>query len=230
MTTALAHAQEMGISKRAKPTYGYYRQPNGWITVSVMTDLEELKYRREGWEPLHQYGRFEMNSAYTADHPLETLFMLGGAHELSLEQIVKTGLFLNPPLVPTCRRPLDQDHKRHSGICMEGARPVEFPQIEGLALEGQPCHFCENDPYPTVEARDQHEKVAHKDEKSDIRTGETLANAMVRGLKSDGSPVTKAADGADPLAVLANVGLNKTQIAALRAAGIEVSSGDEEPS
>ncbi len=205
MTTALEDARQQGRLTRVLPTYGYYRQANGWITVSVVTDLEELKYRREGWEPLHQYGRFDMTTEYAADHPLEQLFMFGGAKELIPEQIIQCGLHLNPPLVPTCRHRLDQDHKLHTAACFEGARPVEFPQIEGMDIEPRPCRFCENAPYPTDAARNQHEKVCHKEEKGDIRTGETLAAAMVKGL----TPASPEANG-----------LTDEQIAALQAAGL----------
>ena len=65
-----------------KPTYGYYRQPNGWITVSPVTQLEEVAYIRDGWQSLPRYGRVEMTTEYMADHPLEPLFMAGGAKEL----------------------------------------------------------------------------------------------------------------------------------------------------
>lgn len=184
--SAIEHAAQMGMMKRAKPTYGYYRQPNGWITISPATDLEELKYRREGWEPLTQYGRVEMTIGYMADHPLEPLFMLGGAKELPVEQIVAMGLHLNPPLVPTCGLRLDQYHKGHTAGCLVGAKPVVFPQLESQNYPPSQCRFCER-VLPTEKARDQHEGVMHKDAKSDIRTGEALAAAMVKGLKGDGA-------------------------------------------
>ena len=85
----------------ARGTYGYYRQPDGFITVSPATASDELRYRRGGWEPLRQYGLFEMSTPYMASHPLEPLFMQDGAHELSAEQIRRQGLHLNPILVPT---------------------------------------------------------------------------------------------------------------------------------
>ena len=48
--------------KKAKPTFGYYRQPDGFITASPATTSDELRYRRGGWEPLLQYGHFEMGT------------------------------------------------------------------------------------------------------------------------------------------------------------------------
>ena len=187
--TALEDATRQGVTKEAKLTYGYYRQPNGWITVSPATDLEELKYRREGWEPLNEYGRIEMASEYMTDHPLEALLMQGGAKELCREQIVEMALHLNPPVVPTCGRFLDQYHKRHTAACWRGAEPVSFPQLEGTEMEGFPCHFCDRSPFPTEKARDQHEGVMHKEEKSDIRTGQTLADSLVKGLSGGQVPV-----------------------------------------
>src|SRR3989304_5798911 len=96
---------------RIMPTYGYYRQPNGWITVSPATDLEELSYRKEGWEPLTQYGRVEMTTEYIADHPFEGLFQAGGAKELPLQQVIEMSFVMTPPLVPTCNMRVNQNHK-----------------------------------------------------------------------------------------------------------------------
>ena len=173
-----------GPRRDIRPTFGYYRQPDGWITASPATDMDELKYRREGWTPLKAYGYFDMASEWSADHPLEALFMFGGAFELSRDQILQTGMYLNPPLVPSCRQPLTAEHRRHTGGCWVNARTVVFPQMEGVAPEllgPFPCRFCGVDK-PTVKARDQHENVTHKEERGDIRTGEALAASLVAGL------------------------------------------------
>ena len=163
------------------PTYAYYRQPNGWITVSPCGDMDELKYRREGWEPLHQYGRFEMATEYAADHPLELLFIGGGAFELPYEQVIGQALHLNPPLIPSCSQTLGKSHRHHTGACWAGARAVRFPQLRGDE-QPFPCRFCDREDLPTEAARAQHEGVAHKEEKSDIRTGETLAASLIKGF------------------------------------------------
>lgn len=184
--TALEHATQLGRMKQLRLTWGYYRQPNGWITVSPATDIEELKYRRGGWEPLPQYGRVEMASQYAVDHPLEMLFMLGGAKELPVEQIIEMALHLHPPLIPSCGLRLDQNHKRHQSVCWENAQPVSFPQLVGDYPSFQ-CRFCSRAPFSTEEKRDQHEGVMHKDEKGDIRTGEVLAESLTRGLKEAGA-------------------------------------------
>ncbi len=171
----------------ARPTSGYYRQPDGWITVSPITELEQVQYEKDGWERLRKYGRVEMTNAYAANHPLEGLLMQGGAEELCLEQIIQSGFHLNPPLIPVCGRLLNQYHKRHDPECWEGAEPAYFPQLEGRDFCGYQCRFCTTTPHPTQEARDQHESVAHKDEKSGIRTGETLADSLATALKESGS-------------------------------------------
>ncbi len=185
-TMRLAEEVGQGRARRAvKPTYGYYRQNNGWITVSPATDLDELRYRRDGWEPLRRYGYLEMSGEWVADHPLEFLFMQGGAKELSLQQILESGFAIKAPTIPTCGTALGAGHNRHNGTCWEGAREVVFPQLAGLTaaeIGPFPCHFCERQ-LPTVKAQQQHEKVAHGPEKSDTRTGEALANALVEGFK-----------------------------------------------
>ena len=168
-----------------KPPYGYYRQPNGWIKPAVTTALEELSYRREGWVPLPQYGKFDMVTGYAADHPLELLFMNGGAKELCEEQIRQQGLYMKPPVIPVCHQALTQFHRRHTPSCWVGAKPVEFPQIAHMTNLGPfECRFC-GVAKPTLEARSQHESVTHKEEKGDIRTGETLAAGLVEGLKPE---------------------------------------------
>lgn len=218
--TATAHAAMMteasGLTGRISPTFGYYRQPNGWITVSPVTDLEELKYRREGWERLSRYGRFDMTT-YTADHPLEALLQFGGAHELPVEQILHQGLHLNPPRVPACGLLITQFHKQHAGRCWAGAQPVVFPQLEGRTdLEPFVCRFCSAEK-PTLAARDQHEGVMHREEKADVRTGESLANALIRGLAGR---VAVPAAAPDLAAVLAEIGLTPAQRRKLEALGV----------
>lgn len=167
-----------------KPAYGYYRQPNGWITVSPMAELDELHYRQRGWEPLKQYGRFDMATEYAADHPLELLFLRGGVRELSREQIIESALHLNPPKIPGCGQPLTQYHKRHGPSCWQSAQPVEFPQLTEADYETFPCRFCERDPFPTIKGRDSHETVMHREERTEIRSGEILGKSIVEGLKS----------------------------------------------
>lgn len=163
--------------------WGYYRQPNGWITVAITTEIETVHYIKEGWTPLPQYGGVEMTSKYAADHPFEPLFIAGGAKELSIEQIRETGLYLDPPLVPACGRRLSQYHKRHAPECWRGAKPVVFPQLEGLDLEPARCRHCDNE-YPTEAARDQHETVSHKESQGDIKMGEALGQALAQALQT----------------------------------------------
>jgi hypothetical protein len=124
----------------------------------------------------------EMNTEYAADHPFEVLFMFGGAKEMPVDQIIGMAFHLNPPVVPSCGRRLNQNHKHHSRACWANAQPVSFPQLTD-SPEGLPCRFCDRPPFPTEAARQQHEAVMHKDERGEIRTGEVLAEALVRGLK-----------------------------------------------
>lgn len=213
--------------------YGYYRQPNGWITGSAVTMLERVQYEQEGWEHLPNYGRFEMANPYAANHPLEQLFMMGGAHELPVAQVIESGLALNPPLIPACKTLLTQFHKRHNADCMVGAQPVEFPQLEGVDVnyDGFKCNFC-TDVRPTMEANDQHEGVAHKDEKANIRTGEVLGDKIAEGLgRALGNGATAAPEAAPVdvkdarsvvMDVLKGMKLNKAQRKALLAKGIEI--------
>ena len=186
MITRVAEQAASVLDGRIRPTHGYYRQPNKWIKPAVTTALEELKYRREGWEPLPQYGRFDMNNAYAADHPLELLLINGGAKELCEDQIRQQGLHLHPPIVPTCRRALTQNHPLHNPVCWIGAEPVKLPQLESMKdLEPFICRFCDRQS-ATDQGREQHESVMHRAEKGNIRTGETLATSLTKGLAGQG--------------------------------------------
>ena len=194
-----------------RPNYGYYRQPNGWITLSPAADLDRLHYTSKGWTPLPQYGRIEMTSTYAVDHPLEALFMQGGAKELPREQVIEMALHINTQMIPGCNTPLSQYHKRHTAPCMARAYELEFPQIGPEDMKSYACQLgCDRSDFPTEKARLQHEMVAHKEDRADIRMGETLAKALKDALGGGAKPDTKVLD------VLAGVGLNKTQIKALR--------------
>src|ERR1051325_11083689 len=79
--------------------YLYFRQPNGDVTFADAGyglhggGFERLKRMNEGWTPLDEYGRFNINH-YTLSHPFEVLFLRGGARELSLKQIEAEGFDL----------------------------------------------------------------------------------------------------------------------------------------
>jgi len=180
------------IGRRIQPTYGYYRQPNKWITVSPTTRMEKVRYIEDGWEYLGEYGAFDM-SPYVANHPFETLFMFGGAKEMPVDQLLETGLYLDAPLVPTCRLSLTQFHQSHEQACWNRAVKVEFPQMEGVAeaLIGPfPCEFCERK-LSTVEGREQHQTVAHKERMGDMQTGKSLGTSLAEALSNVGRTNTE---------------------------------------
>lgn len=171
------------LGQNIQPTFGYYRQPNGWITVSPNTRLERLKYTEEGWEYLGEYGAFDM-TAYTVNHPLEGLFMFDGAKEIPVEQVIETGLYIDPPLVPRCRQHLTQYHRAHTAACWRGAKPVEFPQMVAVPAERLGpfiCDFCKRK-MPTQQAREQHQSVAHAIPLNNVQLGRTLGDTLASAL------------------------------------------------
>ena len=172
-------AAQTAVARRIEPTYGYYRQPNGDITVSPITRLERIKYIERGWKSLEQYGAFDM-TPYVANHPFEALFMFGGTHEMSAEQVLQTGLYMKPPMVPKCKQHITQFHRGHIPACWVGAQPVEFPQMVTLPPERVgpfACRFCPRE-LPTREGREQHQTVAHQDALSSLRTGESVGQSL----------------------------------------------------
>lgn len=182
-------APELSMAlRRIKLTYGYYKKRNGYITVSPMTQMEELKYRRMGWEPLPQYGRVEMGGSWAADHPFENLFMHGGAKEMPLAQVIENAFHINPPTTPGCGMTLNQFHKQHRTECFATVRAVRFPQLDGMDIPTFSCRFCEVAPFPVEAARNQHETVVHKEERKEIRAAESLTKGLSAALKGETVP------------------------------------------
>ena len=171
--------------KIAKPQFGYYRQPNGYITVAVTSPMERLAYLEEGYVHLRTYGNFDMTTDYAANHPFELLFINGGAKEMPEAQVVELGFNIHPPKIPRCRQAISQYHKGHRGACFP-MLIVAFPQVN--SHESYPCRFSEcsryleENAFPTIAGRDQHENVMHKEEKGDIKTGEAIGEAIISGL------------------------------------------------
>jgi hypothetical protein len=174
----------------------YFRMPSGEVQACDASDLEIAKKIRRGWQPLDEYGQFG-SSAYYMDHPFEPLFQAGGARELSVQQIVELGYHLYPPLVPTCEQHVGvgKEHLSHVGRagagsakaqgCWRGARPVYFPQLDGLSLPEAPpmCEYCGRDDLPTERALRQHQDVMHADRHQQVQLGE----AIVNGLQATGA-------------------------------------------
>ena len=198
----LAHAvlddASASLGQNIQPTFGYYRQPNGWITVSPITRLERISYIEQGWTHLDQYGAFDM-TPYVANHPLEGLLMFGGVSELSVGQILQSGLYLDPPLVPRCKQHLTQFHRVHKAGCWQGAQKAVFPQLAGVPgdqLKGFPCGFCVRI-LPTAAAQEQHQKVAHSTDLGNVRTGRTMGDSLAAAL----SGIVKPQVAASPASV-----------------------------
>jgi hypothetical protein len=203
----------------------YFRRNDGSEIFSKDADgLEMVKMLRRGHQPLEQYGQFG-SSVYYMDHPFEALFQAGGAHEMPVEQVIALGYAVSPPLVPTCGRHVGdaKDHLTHRGHpggrnprergCWQGARPVHFPQLEGIVLEGPfECEHCERVDLPTTAALEQHARVMH----SELRQRHDLADGIVAGLQRSG-----LTGGTSPEAIAAAV------IAALRI--MEQPKPDPEP-
>ena len=172
-----------GLAQNIQPTFGYYRQPNGWLTVSPNTRLERLKYTEQGWTYLTQYGAFDMTT-YTANHPFEGLFMFGGAGEMPADQVLQMGFHISPPLIPTCQQHITQYHRGHTQVCWRGAKAAEFPQLAGISAEQLgpfPCDFCGRK-MPTSAARTQHQSVAHAKPLDNVQLGRSLGESIAAAL------------------------------------------------
>ena len=181
MATTLSTAEPNTVeADDANAGYVYYRLTDGWIAAGDWSGLEESKKLRRGYQALHQYGYHDFN-AYYVEHPFEPLFQSGDAEAMPVAQVVANGFHLNPPLVPTCGRQTGRKgHLAHRATCWRGAKPVEFPQLEGLDLPGvQTCEYCGVDHFPTPQALKQHITVMHNDHKDQ----ESIVAGIVGGLK-----------------------------------------------
>lgn len=177
-------------------THQYYRQPDGRIKLALIGKLRdgegtaERAYRARGWEPLRQYGRYCFGD-WQLEHPLENLFIAGGARELTLAQIREQGWDHTPPTIPWCNLPEGAEHKAkyrstlHTDGCFEQTHAVVFPQLAGVTPETvDPCDFCERDDIPTAAARKQHMYTMHKDELAQVRMGERIATVLSQSTQS----------------------------------------------
>jgi hypothetical protein len=190
----------------------YCRFPSGEVHAVDASPMELMKKINRGIVPLGDYGQFG-SSAYYMDHPYEPLFQAGGAREMSVEQVIELGYHLRPPIVPTCEQHVGQskEHLMHSGRpgassakaqgCWRGARPVRFPQLQGIELPPPPdaCEFCDRDDFATERALKQHQEVMHRDRRQQQELGE----AIVSGLQRTG--MIASGNGASPQAVAAAV-------------------------
>src|SRR5215472_18334374 len=173
----------------------YFRTPSGEVYAADSADGEVMKKVRRGITPLFEYGQFG-SSAYYMDHPFEPLFQAGGASAMARAQIVELGYHLRPPLVPTCGQHVGQskEHLMHAGSpggrnarergCWNGAQPVRFPQLEGVAIEAVPeCEYCGRDDFATSASLRQHQSVMHSDRRQQVE----LADGIVAGLMRSGT-------------------------------------------
>lgn len=226
MTTDVREEVEEEVAQRAptggrtRPIFGYYRKVDGDITVDVTSPMERLAYLEEGWQFLSAYGTFDATTEYAANHPFEALFMFGGAKEMSVKQVVENGFHVWAPDIPSCGKALDQNHKRHSSACMPRVK-VKFPQLVGTDAKAWECTFCEQ-VRATKAGIDNHMTVVHREERGELRGGEAIAAALIKGLGGKTPEVASEVEdnGARMLAVLQSVGLNKSQVAALVKAGM----------
>jgi hypothetical protein len=176
--------------------FAYFRQPNGWITVSEVGKRRQMLhgYVEQGWTPLdREYGLFDFPKEYYVHHPFEVLFLRGGAREMPLAQVIALGYDRNPPVLPRCTLSLGVEHSQMTGRplhferCWQGAQKVTFPQLEGHVPETiPPCDFCDRDDFASKKARDQHQRVLHVEEIREIATAREMASgiqaAVAQGL------------------------------------------------
>jgi hypothetical protein len=190
----------------------YCRFPSGEIQAVDASPMELMKKINRGIQVLNDYGQFG-SSVYYMDHPYEPLFQAGGAHELSVEQVINLGYHHHPPIVPTCEQHVGvtKEHLSHVGRpgagsakaqgCWRGARAVRFPQLDGIEVPEAPeeCEYCGRDDLATVQALKQHQAVMHNDRQQQ----QLLGAAIVSGLQQTG--VVSSSHGGVDVQTIASV-------------------------
>jgi len=163
----------------------YWRAPDGRIFAATQDERDYARKIRRGYIPLEKYG-FYSSSAYYMDHPHEPLFQAGGAVEMKVEDLLALGYAQRPPLVPVCGQHVgtSKDHLQHRSACWSGARPVHFPQLDGMNIpELLECEYCGRDDLATNAALKQHQEVMH----TERRQEEGLSQAIIEGLQQGGA-------------------------------------------
>ena len=183
----IQRAEELGgiVTRRHAATHLYYRLPDGSIDHGSADPVEQRRLMEGGWVPLPQYGRLDILYVYIGWHPLEPLFIRGGAKELSAEQVIANGYWQNPPKIPGCRIVLNPDHVHHKAECWVGAEEVAFPQVPPDTPRSFICTFCRR-AFPVEMARDQHASVMHQKEQGDLRAAEMMAKALGEAMRGVG--------------------------------------------
>lgn len=191
---------------KALGMYQYYRQPNGYVTVSPAFGTDMLRYMMEGWVPLTKYGRFKLNQ-HVHENKFEWLFQRNGQLEVPIQQLIEEGFHTREMKVPGCGlwygKPESYEFQSermredivpnkshiHDHQCYEEGWVVTFPQFKQEMPQSFPCQFC-SDVGTTEKALERHVSIAHKDRVAAFST----ANAIAAALKGFAAiaPVEKA--------------------------------------
>lgn len=179
---------------KALGMYQYYRQPNGYITVSPAFGTDMLRYMMEGWTPLTRYGRFKLNQ-HVHEHKFEWLFQKSGQLEVPIAQLIEEGFHTRETKVPGCGlwmgKPESYEFQsarmreniipnlshKHDAQCYEEGWVVKFPQFSQEMPESFPCQFC-SDVGTTEKALERHVSIAHKDRVAAYSTANAIASAL----------------------------------------------------
>lgn len=119
----------------------YYYRRDGTVAYAEGSTTAQGKRLMlvKGWKRIQGSPRVHVLAEHDARfHAL--LRSKDGPSRFPVEQIIEYKWHKNPPMMMTCREPLDDDlHPEHTLECF---KVVRFPQLRGLEIEEATCNIC----------------------------------------------------------------------------------------
>lgn len=171
----------------------YYHDMDGWVKYAEgpETTQGQRLMTVKGWQLIEKTPRPSVNAEH--DNRYHALLRVPqGPSQFSPAQIVSNNWHKKPPVVFTCRQPLDDiEHPEHTQDCFA---QVHFPQLRGVDIFEASCGMCRKY-FATTESQafadsciKAHMEVAHKDHlvNKELTTGLTAALAPLVGGSNAG--------------------------------------------
>lgn len=160
---------------------GYWRKPDGWVILSQYGDNGTEKKLDRDFVRLGKYGTYSSSAIAQDKDPLLPLVLKDGLRELPAEQIKNLGWHRVPDR--TAKRSHREVHAmvqatmQRQGCSREEAVAVVMPQTQGYDMTDHHCVPCNNRPFPTSAALQNHTTVMHKDALQSESIGKAVAAA-----------------------------------------------------
>lgn len=160
---------------------GYWRKPDGWVTLSQYGDNGTEKKLDREFVRLGKYGTYSSSAIARDKDPLLPLVLKGGLCELPAEQVKNLGWHRAPDR--TAKRSHREVHAmvqavmQRQGCSHEEAVVAVMPQLAGVDLKDWECVPCKGRWFPTQGAFENHTTVMHREALQSESIGKAVAAA-----------------------------------------------------